>query len=315
MPDKPIVGLVHIGEPQASAQFLINQLKSTGYEVKQYNADEVDTFDGDIQTYIFNLFDNDINLDELIHLLDSRNAKIIFNDAIISNQLVGWNKNRWLRHVLHKIDHANDILPKAKSKQENGDTAVDLSRFGIQSVWILGASIGGPESLIKFLAEFDGDEPVLFLIVQHMDSEFVSMMQKQLDKNGKLKVVLGQSGEQVKPGQAVLIPVDEDIVINSKGQLSVKDINPKRMYTPCIDDVCFSMLENLKKVNIAIFSGMAKDGVKGATNVFENGGKVITQSAESCVVSAIAEEVRSLKMSMFDGDPVDMAQYIKETLN
>jgi chemotaxis response regulator CheB len=59
---------------------------------------------------------------------------------------------------------------------------------------------------------------------------------------------------------------------------------------------------------------MAKDGVKGATNVSENGGKVITQSAESCVVSAIAEEVRKMNMSLFDGDPVGMAQYIKETL-
>lgn len=315
MPDKSIVGLIHIGEPQASAQFLTNQLSSSGYEVKQYGSDEVESFDNNIKTYILNLFDNDINLDELIHLLDSRDAKIIFNDARISNELVGWNKNRWLRHVLHKIDFANDILPKAKSMQENGETAVDLGSLGIKSVWILGASIGGPESLIKFLAEFDQDDPVLFLVVQHMDSEFVSMMQKQLDKNGQIKVILGQSGEQVKPGQAILIPVDEDIVINADGHLGVKDINPKRMYTPCIDDVCFSMLENLKKVNMAVFSGMAKDGVKGATNVFENGGKVITQSADSCVVSAIAEEVRSLKMSMFDGNPVDMAQYIKETLN
>ncbi|MGJ8662484.1 MAG: chemotaxis protein CheB [Marinicella sp.] len=314
MHDKPVVGLIHIGEHQPSAQFLINQLETSGYSVQQYESNEIEEFNGDIQTFILNLFDNDANIDDLISHLDANEAKVIFNDARISNELVGWNKNRWLRHVLHKIDQANDILPKQDSQHKNQVNGVELSHLGINSVWILAASIGGPESLLKFLSEFNGDEPVLFLIVQHMDSEFVAMMEKQLDKNGKIPVLLGQSGDKVKAGQAVLIPVDEDIIINSDGSLSVKDVNPKRMSTPCIDDLCFDMLENLHKVNMAVFSGMAKDGIVGATNVFENGGKVITQTADSCVVSAIAQEIRNLKMSMFDGEPAAMAQYIKETL-
>ena len=147
-----------------------------------------------------------------------------------------------------------------------------------------------------------------------MDSEFVAMMEKQLDKNGQIPVKLAQAGDQVAAGEALLIPVDEDIIIHQDGTLGVKDINEHRLTTPCIDDVCYDMLENLKQVNMAVFSGMAKDGIKGATNVFENGGRVITQSADSCVVSAIAQEIRNLKMSMFDGEPVAMAQYIKETL-
>lgn len=314
MPEQPLVGLIHIGEHQPSAQFLINKLEGSGYAVQQYEADELDGLDAGVQTFILNLYDNDANIDDLIVQLDERNAKIIFNDARISNELVGWNKNRWLRHVLHKIDQAHDIMPKPVALDDNPSTAVDLSHLGIEKVWILAASIGGPESLIKFLKEFAGDEPVLFLIVQHMDSEFTAMMEKQLDKNGQIPVVLGQSGEKVKPGQAVLIPVDEDLIINADGTIAVKNVNPNRMSTPCIDDVCFDMLENLQRVDMAIFSGMATDGIVGATNVFENGGKVITQSADSCVVSAIAEEVRKLNMSMFDGDPVDMAQYIKETL-
>jgi chemotaxis response regulator CheB len=60
---------------------------------------------------------------------------------------------------------------------------------------------------------------------------------------------------------------------------------------------------------------MASDGVVGATNVFDNGGTIITQSAESSVVSSISDEVRALKMSRFDGIPKEMAQFIKERLN
>lgn len=312
--DRPVVGLIHIGDPQPSAQILIKQLKATGYDIKQYGMDDLPTIDDDIQTFILNLYDNDLNLDELIGYLNDNDAKIIFNDARISNNLVGWNKNRWLRHLLHKIDQANDILPKPETSSKQQVSGVHLDKIGMDAVWILAASIGGPESLIKFLKEFDGDEPVLFLIAQHMDSEFVAMMQKQLDKNQKIPVRLAQSGNHVMAGQALLIPVDESITINVDGIIGVKDVNPNRSSTPSIDDLCFDMLENLDKVNIAIFSGMAKDGVKGATNVYENGGKVITQSADSCVVSAIAEEIRQLNMSMFDGEPAAMAEYVKQSL-
>ncbi|WP_223789821.1 chemotaxis protein CheB [Marinicella meishanensis] len=314
MPEQPIVGLIHIGEHQPSAQFLTKQLESTGYSVKQYDSDEIAAMDLSIQTFILNLFDNDLNIDELIHHLNEREVKIIFNDARISNELVGWNKNRWLRHVLHKIDQSHELLPESAGNADVNSSSVDLSQHGIQAVWILAASIGGPESLLKFLSEFEGDEPLLFLIVQHMDSEFVSMMEKQLNKNGQIGVKLGQAGDDLLPGQAILVPVDEDLIIHANGTLGVKNINPNRMTTPCIDDVCFDMLENLNKVNMAVFSGMASDGIVGATNVFENGGKVITQSAESCVVSAIAEEIRVLNMSLFDGEPAAMAQYIKESL-
>ncbi|MCB1582355.1 MAG: chemotaxis protein CheB [Marinicella sp.] len=311
-----VVGLIHIGEAQPSAQFLISHLKLSGYQVQQYQESEVNDIDTAIKTYIINLFDNDENIDDLLNVLAEKEVKIIFNDAQIANELVGWNKNRWLRHLLHKIDESHDILPKVRTTEAGGvgDT-LDLQQHGIKSVWLLAASIGGPESLVKFFREFEGDEPILFIVVQHMDSEFSAMMEKQLNKNESIPVQLAQAGIKIKPGMAILVPVDEDINIQSDGTVSVKDVNSMRPSTPCIDDVCVDMLEDFEHINMAVFSGMATDGVKGATNVFENGGKVITQSAESCVVSAIAEEVRKLNMSLFDGDPVSMAEYIKESIN
>ncbi len=316
MPKNNVVGLIHIGEAQPSAQFLISHLKLSGYEVQQYEQSAIDDLDTSIKTYIINLFDNDENIDDLLNILSDQNVKIIFNDAQIANELVGWNKNRWLRHLLHKIDESNDILPRVKA---GGSTAepgeLDLQAHGIKSVWLLAASIGGPESLVKFFKEFTGKEPILFIVVQHMDSEFSAMMEKQLNKNETVPVQLAEAGIKIKPGLALLVPVDEDINIQADGLVSVKDVNSSRPSTPCIDDVCLDMLEDLEHINMAVFSGMATDGVKGATNVFENGGKVITQSAESCVVSAIAEEVRKLNMSLFDGDPVSMAEYVKESIN
>ena len=315
MHSKDVVGVIHIGEPQPSADFLVKHLKVAGYDVQQYEQAESNDLDERIKTVVINLFDNDENIDDLLSYLADHDIKIIFNDAQIANKLVGWNKNRWLRHLLHKIDASHDLLPKVK--QPNGTDTVkslDLTEHGIKSVWLLAASIGGPESLVKFFKAFEGNEPILFIIVQHMDSEFSAMMEKQLNKNESVQVKLAEAGLKIAPGLALLVPVDEDIRIEPDGTVAVKDVNSDRNSTPCIDDVCVDMLEGFTNINMAVFSGMATDGVKGATNVFENGGKVITQSADSCVVSAIAEEVRKLNMSRFDGDPVSMAQYIKDTI-
>ncbi|MCX7544262.1 chemotaxis protein CheB [Marinicella gelatinilytica] len=311
MSNHPIIGLVHVGKPQASALYLADQLKTNNYQVIEVDAEEF-SIDDDVDTYIINLSDDDFNIESVVDKLTDAGMKIVFNDTQVANDLVGWNKNRWLRHILHKIDVKHDLLPAINTERDVD--SLDLIDFGIQQVWVLAASIGGPEAIVRFLSEFDGKEPVLFIIIQHMDSEFVGMMVKQLEKNGQIPVKLAGSGVAVQPGEALLVPVDESIVFQNNGRLAVKDVNQNRAATPCIDDVCADLISQLKFINLAVFSGMASDGIMGASNVFDNGGTIITQTAESSVVSSISDEVRKMKMSRFDGTPNEMAQYIKEKL-
>ncbi len=310
------VCLLHLGMQQPSALHLSKQLLRAGYDVQNCELGELMGINVSGIPVVVNVQasdDNEHGLEEALSQLSDQNARIIINETAASNNLVGWNKNRWVRHILHKIDQANGILPDPKI-EKSGNENIDLNAMGIEQVWLLAASIGGPESLIKFLASFDGDEPVLFIIVQHMDDEFVEMMVNQLNKNNTIPVTLPQLGERIRPSQALLIPVSESLVIEADGHVSSKDVNPNRLTTPCIDDICLDMIDQLKQLNMAVFSGMATDGVKGAANIYGNGGVVITQSADSCVVSAIAEEVRQKKYSQFDGEPEAMAQYIKQQL-
>ncbi|KAA3644344.1 MAG: chemotaxis protein CheB [Proteobacteria bacterium] len=311
MSDTEKIGLIHVGESQVSALYLADQLQSNGYQVFESEAADF-SVDNAVDTYVINLSDNDYNIEPLVHKLTDAGAKIVFNDTQVTNELVGWNKNRWLRHILHKIDSKHDLLPALKTTVDIDE--LDLKALGIDQVWVLAASIGGPEAIVHFLSAFSGKEPLLFIIVQHMDSEFVGMMAKQLQKNSQVPVKLATSGLPVKAGEALLIPVDESIVFQPDGRLAVKDVRANRTATPCIDDVCADLIDQLKSINLAVFSGMASDGVIGATNVFDNGGTIITQSAESSVVSSISDEVRKMKMSQFDGTPNEMAEYIKRNL-
>ena len=226
------IGLIHVGKPQSSALYLADQLKAIDYQVAEADASDF-VVDKEVDTYVINLSDDDFNIEPLVHELTDAGVKIVFNDTQVSNDLVGWNKNRWLRHILHKIDSKHDLLP-VKSAGINEDE-LDLSAVGIEQVWVLAASIGGPEAIVQFLSEFSGDEPVLFIIVQHMDSEFVGMMAKQLQKNNHIEVKLASSGLPIQVGEALLIPVDESIVFQPDGRLAVKDVSSNRTATPCID--------------------------------------------------------------------------------
>lgn len=310
-----LVGLVRFNAQQPLTSFLAGKIERAGYRVVHFEPRELLSKKLGKMTLIVNLNDeDDATIDQLLDYAAEQQAQLIINDADVSKDLAGLNKKRWARHILHKIDSNYELLPIAV-KQQDTESAINLLSMGIRKVWILAASIGGPESLARFLSAFNGKEPVLFVIAQHMDAEFVPMMAKQLNKNGKIEVMLPHVGERIKAAQAILAPVNEALLIRPDGTMGVKDLAEKKVSTPCIDDVCFDMIEQLEHhLNIAVFSGMATDGVKGAIAVHDNGGTIITQSAESCVLSSIADEIRQQGYSKFVGDPDEMADYVKQNL-
>ena len=83
-------------------------------------------------------------------------------------------------------------------------------------------------------------------------------------------------------------------------------------FSPCIDECCKRLADNIQDLNIAVFSGMSTDGIVGALTIKEKGGKVITQSEESCVLSSIIQGVKKKTAVDFSGNPIELAAYIKK---
>jgi len=141
---------------------------------------------------------------------------------------------------------------------------VDFSIHGIEQVWILAASIGGPEAVSKFLNEFTGEEKIFFIIIQHMDKEFLPMMAEQFNKSCKLSVQIPISGMKFTSTNCIVLPTNEFVLFNRNGSIELEPITGIYAYTPCIDACCKKLVVNIKNVNIAIFSGMSTDGIEAA---------------------------------------------------
>ncbi len=310
------VGIIHLGKREKSGSQILEKLKQYGFQVKEWDVtDKDDKLTGveKLDVIIVNIGHTIFDYDLLLSQIFDFDVTVIINEALYSNNLIGNSRQSWERHLLHKVDSTFSVLPKYINTNSTKGELVDLNTHGIEQVWILAASIGGPEAIQAFLSEFKGNEKILFIIIQHMDKEFVPMMHKQFSGSSQLKVEIPLSGMKVGEAHCLIHPVDEFMTF-SNGTINLESMNKVYTYTPCIDECTSNLVNKIKNINIAVFSGMSSDGVRAAELVKAKGNKVITQTEESCVLSSIISGVKEKITIDFDGMPNEMADYIIKTL-
>ena len=184
----------------------------------------------------------------------------------------------------------------------------DSIKAKIQRVWVLGASVGGPESVREFLSEFPRDYPALFLLAQHLGDEFVDMMAKQLARATQMTVRTPAHGERVSHGDIVIVPNAQRLQVDPMGVVLLEKDTSEAAYRPSIDRVIEDVANRYgASAGAIVFSGMSDDAVAGCTYLVEKGGRVYAQSAESCVVSTMVDGVNEAGLVSFEGTPKELA--------
>jgi len=310
---KKHIGLVHIGKREKSGIQILEKLKQNDFKVTQWDVIEYQETINDItnvEVIVVNIGITDFEFDNLLDSLFETNIRIIINEAELTNKLTGVKRQSWERHLLNKIDSSISVLPENDKTEADKKLSIDLSVLGFKQVWILAASIGGPEALQKFIGEFDGSEEVLFIIIQHIDKEFLPLMAQQIKQASKIQVDVPVSGMKINNPSCIIYPTDEDIEFDVNGNIELVALNEVYGFTPCIDEASKKIIKNISHVNMAVFSGMSKDGINAAKIVNDSGGEVITQLESSCVLSSIVAGVKEKISINFEGTPKEMAQYI-----
>jgi len=253
-------------------------------------------------------------------LLDSTEVPIIFNDASAG---VNFNQPRllarWYGTLMGKIGAATGKMVLDRSEldlswQKNSEyvqTETDGLRAQekpAQNIWILGASLGGPDALKQFFATIPAELPVAFMLVQHLGANFMGLLAAQLDRVSSFRVVPARSGHVMRHREVIVVPVNQHLQVNPIGTIELHPLEVEHNYSPSIDAVMEDMARRYtKRCNAIIFSGMCNDGVKGALAIAEQGGQVWTQDEDSCVISAMPNNVRDSGCSQFSGTPRQMA--------
>ena len=180
---------------------------------------------------------------------------------------------------------------------------------GVQRVFVLGASIGGPEAVRDFLGALPAGFPVLFVLAQHMGEEFLELMSAQLAKSIALTVRNPTHGERVSHGDVVIVPTTHRVQIDGEGVITMAHLPEKTQYTPSIDQVLRDVADAFgDKAGAIIFSGMAHDAIEGSKYLKTKGGTVWVQDPDTCVISSMVDGAREAGIVSFQGSPAQLAQ-------
>ncbi len=252
-------------------------------------------------------------------LLEESTVPIIFNDvsALTLNEPTVLAK--WYGKLLSKIAELTGKLEwdeldidlgwqsNAESPTRNRPQVVQQDKLA-QNIWVLGASLGGPDAVKQFLAELPENLPVAFILAQHLGANFMGLLAQQLDRVTRFKVMPTQVGHVLRHGEVLVVPVLERLMINPIGAVELHPLRTQSTYSPSINSVLQDMVERYRNnCHCIIFSGMCDDGVIGAEMLSRDGGEVWTQEPDSCVISAMPDNVRRAGCSTFSGTPRQLA--------
>lgn len=209
------------------------------------------------------------------------------------------------------IPPITDDLPIIEPKTPTPEVKVKSLPGAIQHVFVLGASIGGPEAVREFLSELPANFPALFVLAQHMGEEFLELMASQLAKATPLNVRRPAHNQRVEHGDVVVVPSTQRLQISAQGIISLSSLPQPSVYTPSIDQVIYDCTDCFgTKTTVIIFSGMARDAIEGSQYLADRGGKVWTQNPKTCVISSMVDGAQEAGIVSFVGSPKELAHHL-----
>lgn len=278
--------------------------------------DKLDHIESDVVIFDVEAI-KDEHLEYLDQLLEQSRIPIIINDVSALTLNEPKASSKWNSKLLQKIA---DITGRNSWEEdfskvelfESNNLEIDKGKDELaKNVWVLGASLGGPDALKLFLSEVPSELPVAFIVAQHLGEKFVSLLAEQLDRYTKFRVLVAKEGHVVRHQEVLITPTDRRLVINPIGAVELKEITRETNYTPSINDAINDVASRYKSnAGAIIFSGMCDDGVSGCEALVAKGGKVWVQDPDSCVISAMSESVAKRVSVNFSGTPEMLAKQL-----
>ncbi|WP_164880925.1 chemotaxis protein CheB [Aestuariirhabdus litorea] len=184
-----------------------------------------------------------------------------------------------------------------------------------QSVWVIGASLGGPGVVKEFLDALPRGLPVAFVYAQHIDASFQQVLADTLGRHSAFDVVTAAEGAPLGYGKVILAPVEQEVRISAQGRIEATGKHWSGPYQPNIGEVMMGVLRRFKEhCGAIIFSGMGEDGVQASLEYQRCGAQVWAQDAASCASSTMPDAIAHDGYCSYRGTPRELAQRLVERL-
>jgi len=149
----------------------------------------------------------------------------------------------------------------------------------------IGASAGGPASLVELLRQIPPDFPASIVLVQHVDEVFAAGMAQWLGSESHMPVRLAREGEVLQPATVLLAGTNNHLYLAPEGRLVYRREPADQVYRPSIDVFFESVATYWRGDAIGVLlTGMGRDGARGLKLMRERGFHTIAQDQASSAV-------------------------------
>ena len=178
------------------------------------------------------------------------------------------------------------VLPAKPKKKVSGRIAAVL----------IGISTGGPQALRFLMPQFPSDFPVPIAIVLHMPVGFTALYAAKLNESTQLTVKEAEEGDEMRPGLALVAQAGRHLVLRraAGGQVTAHLVlqPAESLHRPSVDVLFHSAAEVYgERVLGVVMTGMGNDGKEGAAWIKAQGGTVLTETEETCVIYGMPRSV------------------------
>jgi two-component system chemotaxis response regulator CheB len=161
---------------------------------------------------------------------------------------------------------------------------------------VLGASTGGPATVMRLVTSIGRDFPAAILLIQHMPAAFTSQYAAQLAELAEIRVKEAARNDLLQTGTVFVCPGNQHLRIDSTGRIQLDGVSGRiNGYLPNIDVTLESVAGYCGPLSIGVvLTGMGDDGAVGAKAIKRAGGYVIAQNeATSTVFGMPAEAIKT----------------------
>ncbi|MGK9066833.1 chemotaxis protein CheB [Stutzerimonas chloritidismutans] len=178
-----------------------------------------------------------------------------------------------------------------------------------REIWLLAASLGGPEAVKAFLDVLPAGLPVGFVYAQHIEASFQTALSQAVGRHSQWQVGQCRDKDLIRCGEVVIAPIAQEMSFDKDGSMQLTGRAWPEPYSPSIDQMMLNLAQQFgRRCGVIAFSGMGSDGNAAAAYVLRQGGRVWTQRAETCVCSSMPDSLREGGYSSLSGDPRELAQ-------
>ncbi|MEL7473437.1 MAG: chemotaxis-specific protein-glutamate methyltransferase CheB [Planctomycetota bacterium] len=202
-----------------------------------------------------------------------------------------------------------ETTPSETTTEPPQRTAPTVAKMvGRPKLVVIGSSTGGPPAIERALIAIPRIFPAPIVIAQHMPAMFTRSLSERLAQACEIEVRhAGETIDRLKPGAAYLVEGGmQGHVGRARGgglRLEINQEPADARYAPSVDVLFESAASLGPDVLGIVLTGMGDDGLAGAKQMNAKGAKILTQSAESCVVYGMPRAIDQAELSLASLDP------------